>query len=128
MGLSRITPAFQKSIFPGDQADLPHASIPAEFARIPAGCEQQITGDTTMFTNMKMALAAVLVLGTASVALANDNDETGGFVVPGSMDGVNPAYHRDIFGNAGTARAYGFTAWPAEQEDRAQSGKKSRNR
>ena len=81
-----------------------------------------------MFTNTKMALAAVLVLGTASAALANDNDETGGFVVPGSMDGVNPAYHPDIFGNAAAARAYGFTAWPAEQEDRSQSGKKGHNR
>ena len=81
-----------------------------------------------MFTNSKMALAAALILGTASAALANDSDETGGFVLPGSMDGVNPAYHPDIFGNAGAARAYGFAAWPAEQEDRSQSGKKGRNR
>ena len=76
-----------------------------------------------MFT--KTILAAALILGTASAALANDNDETGGFVMPGSMDGVNPAHHPDIFGNPGTARAYGFTAWP-EQEDR--SGKKGRSR
>jgi hypothetical protein len=81
-----------------------------------------------MFTNTKIALAAALILGTASAALANDNDETGGFVLPGSMDGVNPVHHPDIFGNAGTARAYGFAAWPAEQEDRSQSGKKGRNR
>ena len=82
-----------------------------------------------MFTTTKIALATALILGAASAALAaNDSDETGGFVLPGSMDGVNPAYHRDIFGNAGTARAYGFTAWPAEQEDRSLSGKKGRNR
>jgi hypothetical protein len=40
-----------------------------------------------MLTKMKLALAAALVLGTASTALA------GGYVLPGSMDGVNPAYH-----------------------------------
>ena len=61
-----------------------------------------------MITSTKLALAAALILGTASAALANDNDETGGFVVPGSMDGVNPAYHPDIFGNRAVARSYGF--------------------
>jgi hypothetical protein len=81
-----------------------------------------------MFTNTKIALAAALVLGSASAALANDNDETGGYVLPGSMDGVNPAYHSDIFGNTGTAKAYGFAASPTELEDRSQSGKKSRSR
>ncbi len=80
-----------------------------------------------MFT--KTILATALILGTASVALANENEgETGGWVVPGSMDGVNPAHHPDIFGNSGTARSYGFTAWPAEQDDRYQSGKKGHNR
>jgi hypothetical protein len=79
-----------------------------------------------MFTRTKIALATALILGTASAALANDNDETGGFVMPGSMDGVNPAYHPDIFGNGGATRSFGFTAWPAEQEDR--SWKKGRNR
>jgi hypothetical protein len=128
VGLFGITPAFQQSIFPGHQADLPNVLKPTKFERTLAGCEQQITGDTTMFTNTKIALAAALILGTASAALANDNDETGGFVLPNSMDGVNPAYHHDIFGNAGTSRTYGFTAWPAEQEDRSQSGKKGRNR
>jgi hypothetical protein len=46
-----------------------------------------------MLTKIKFALAAVLVLGAASSALANDDDERGGYVLPGSMDGVNPAYH-----------------------------------
>jgi len=32
--------------------------------------------------------------------------------VPGSLDGVNPAYHPDIFGNAATAYAYGFVQSP----------------
>lgn len=38
--------------------------------------------------------AALGVVGAASVAQANEpTDEYGGFVVPGSMDGVNPVFH-----------------------------------
>lgn len=38
-------------------------------------------------------------LGTASVAQAsNENDERGGYVLPGSTDGVNPVYHPELFG------------------------------
>ena len=71
-----------------------------------------------MSTKIKLVLAAVLVLAAGSLAqAANENDggnETGGFVMPGSMDGVNPAYHPRWFGHAnagiysGGARAYGF--------------------
>jgi hypothetical protein len=39
-----------------------------------------------MLTKTKIVLAAALMLATASTAFA-------GHVVPGSMDGVNPAYH-----------------------------------
>jgi hypothetical protein len=50
-----------------------------------------------MLTKTKLAFAAVLVLSAGSLAQAgNDNDggnETGGYVLPGSMDGVNPVYH-----------------------------------
>jgi hypothetical protein len=54
-----------------------------------------------MLTKIKFALAAALVLGTASTALA------GGYVVPGSMDGVNPAYHPRWFPEYGRVmRAY----------------------
>jgi hypothetical protein len=57
----------------------------------------------------KIALATALILGTASAALATDSgDYGGGFVMPGSMDGVNPAYHPGIFGNPAAAKAYGF--------------------
>jgi hypothetical protein len=50
---------------------------------------------------MKLALAAALVLGTASTALA------GGYVLPGSMDGVNPVYHPRWFPQYGRVmRAY----------------------
>ena len=74
-----------------------------------------------MFTKIKLVLAAVLVAGAGSLAQAsNENDggnETGGFVMPGSMDGVNPAYHPGWFphyavpnGNAGND--YGYVASP----------------
>ena len=74
-----------------------------------------------MLTKTKLVLAAALVLGAGSLAqAANENDggnETGGFVRPGSMDGVNPAYHPGWFpgyaahqGNAG--QAYGYVVAP----------------
>jgi hypothetical protein len=50
-----------------------------------------------MLTKTKVVLAAVLVLGAGSLAQAsNDNDGgngTGGYVLPGNTDGVNPVYH-----------------------------------
>jgi hypothetical protein len=74
-------------------------------------------GDTTMLNKMsKMALAGAFILGIASAAQAsNENDggnETGGYVLPGSMNGVNPVYHRGIFANTDAARAYGFVVAP----------------
>jgi hypothetical protein len=68
-----------------------------------------------MLNKSKIALAAALILGTASAALANDSGEDrGGYVLPGSMDGVNPVYHRGIFGNADATRAYGFVPAPKQ--------------
>ncbi|HWF97498.1 MAG TPA: hypothetical protein VG291_21315 [Xanthobacteraceae bacterium] len=62
-----------------------------------------------MLTKTKIVLATLLMLGTASAALADGNmNNSGGSVMPGSLDGVNPAYHPGIFGNAATARSYGF--------------------
>jgi hypothetical protein len=76
-------------------------------------------GDMTMLNKMtKMALAGALIFGTASAALAsNENDggnETGGYVPPGSMDGVNPAYHPGILGRTDATKAYGFVAAPKQ--------------
>jgi hypothetical protein len=72
-----------------------------------------------MFTNTKTALSVAIVLGalgTASAALAGDQtDERGGYVLPGSMDGVNPVYHPGIFSNADAAKAYGFVASPSRK-------------
>src|ERR1700692_5147060 len=57
--------------------------------------------DTSMLNKTKIALAAALVIGTASPALA------AGHVVPGSMDGVNPVYHPRWFPQYGRVlRAY----------------------
>jgi hypothetical protein len=78
-----------------------------------------------MLTKTKVALAAALIVGTASAALANDSGENnqGGFVMPGSMDGVNPVYHPRWFpgyaahhDNAGNA--YGYAATPKHTHHR----------
>ena len=64
-----------------------------------------------MLTKTKIALATALVIGTASAALAGptvDRTAPGGHVMPGSLDGVNPAFHPEIFGNPAAAAAYGF--------------------
>jgi hypothetical protein len=78
-----------------------------------------------MFTKTKTALATALVLGSCVSALAasDQSEERGGFVIPGSMDGVNPVYHPDIFGNVNaevTKRSL--------QQDRSEWGKPSHRR
>ncbi len=65
-------------------------------------------GNKTLVT---LSLAAALgALGVASAFASEDHGRgtRGGFVVPGSLDGVNPAYHPDIFGNPVVASEYGF--------------------
>ena len=61
---------------------------------------------------LKTIFAAAFIVGTASAALASDNssgDYHGGFVVPGSTAGVNPAYHPDLFNNrASGSKAYDY--------------------
>jgi hypothetical protein len=66
-----------------------------------------------MLTKTKIALAAIIMLGAGSLAQASDNDggnETGGYreLGPGGVvtDGVNPAFHRSLRGNAGKAYDY----------------------
>jgi hypothetical protein len=67
------------------------------------------TKTTTTMTKTKIALAVALVIGGAFPALASsDTDPSGGYVVPGNLDGVNPADHPGIFGNPAAARSYGF--------------------
>ena len=75
-----------------------------------------------MSSKTRITLVAALILGTATAALANDSGEDrGGFVVPGSMVGVNPVYHPDIFGpavntdKAGKAYNYVVPTQPTKQ-------------
>jgi hypothetical protein len=76
-----------------------------------------------MLTKTKVVLAAALMLGTASAALAGDqNEERGGYVLPGNTDGVNPVYHPGWFpgyaarpADTGTAgQAYGYAPAPRQ--------------
>lgn len=77
-----------------------------------------------MFTKTKIALATALVLSSVATALANEQtEERGGFVIPGTMDGVNPVYHPDIFGSANAQ-----TAKQPLQQDRSEWGKPSYRR
>jgi hypothetical protein len=65
--------------------------------------ERKIFGALLMAT-------ALTVVGAAS-ARANDRDhgiERGGAVVRCSLEGVNPIFHPEVFGNGATARSYGF--------------------
>jgi hypothetical protein len=90
-----------------------------------------------MLTKTKIALAAVALLSLtgASAAWASDNssgDYHGGFVMPGSMDGVNPAYHPDLFLNhANASRAYGYaggrSAYAATKRSKAFDYSNGRN-
>ena len=56
-----------------------------------------------------IAAVALSVLGTAAMAGAKDDDGgsgAGGFVISGSTDGVNPAYHQDIFNSNRTLASH----------------------
>ena len=55
--------------------------------------------------NRKQGVCAgvlVLALGVVGVGLASDNsgEYSGGFVMPGSLAGVNPVHHPEIFGSS----------------------------
>lgn len=59
------------------------------------------------------AAAAIgsLLAGTASAG-HRSWPPPGGFVIPCSLDGVNPSHHLEIFGNPAVARSYGFVLGP----------------
>jgi hypothetical protein len=60
-----------------------------------------------MFSKTKIALCVAIAFGLgATAALANEKDDySGGFVIEGSMDGVNPVYHPDYFGKSAKTAA-----------------------
>ncbi|HEY2230499.1 MAG TPA: hypothetical protein VGI22_22715 [Xanthobacteraceae bacterium] len=59
------------------------------------------------------AVAAMVLPGVASAASDRGTGrDRGGHVVPCSLDGVNPAYHPDIFGDPAVARSFGFVIGP----------------
>jgi hypothetical protein len=70
---------------------------------------------------MMRAVQACVVLGTVAtltvpgIAAGSERGtgrDRGGHVVPCSLDGVNPAYHPEIFGNPAAARSFGFVMGP----------------
>jgi len=78
-------------------------------------------------TRKKALLPLAVILGTLGIPSAawsqcpDDRRCRGGFVVPCSLDGVNPVHHPHIFGNPALAyRIYGFVrardgAWYVER-------------
>ena len=72
----------------------------------------RVMEEAAMFGKKAILALAVItalgVLGTASAALAKGGRHSSGNMRPCSLDGVNPVYHPQIFGNAAVAREYGF--------------------
>jgi hypothetical protein len=81
-----------QSICSVHQADLRLALIPTVYARTPARCEQQHSGDMTMLTKSQIALSFAAVLGATSVfltthAFAQNHYPEFGRYEPGSKNG-----------------------------------------
>jgi hypothetical protein len=75
------------------------------------------------------AAIALGIIGAASVAQASDSGENdqGGFVMPGSMTGVNPVFHPGWFGKASNAgSAYGYAVLPIHKHRPAREQTPSR--
>jgi hypothetical protein len=73
--------------------------------------EREITmiGIKTLSTLLlATALGALAVTSAVASDRNSSRSDRGGYVLPGSLDGVNPAHHPEIFGNPAAAAAYGF--------------------
>jgi hypothetical protein len=58
----------------------------------------------------ELAIASALIVvgsGSAAWSFGGYNFRQGGYVIPCSLEGVNPVYHPEIFGNPAVA-SYGF--------------------
>jgi hypothetical protein len=77
-----------------------------------------------MITNTKIALAAALVLGAASAALANETETNPSTAQSEREWKEYLGQSQKHMGNAGTS--YGY--FGSQQDDFSQSGKKNRNR
>jgi hypothetical protein len=88
--------------------------------------EISISNKTTLIA-FSMAVALGALAGSAAQAASdNTGGDTGGYVLPGSLDGVNPVYHPGIFRNDSAAAAYGFA--PSSVHKHAWSPAKSAHR
>jgi hypothetical protein len=69
-------------------------------------------GGKKAFVPLAIIATMVGVLGTTSAAwsLRDDSEHyaTGVKVIPCRLDGINPVWHSEVFGNPAVARAYGF--------------------
>jgi hypothetical protein len=59
-----------------------------------------------------VAITAGLGVLGVDAAAARSHAHGTGYVVPCSLDGINPIYHRQIFGDPAVARSYGFVQGP----------------
>jgi ABC-type sugar transport system substrate-binding protein len=91
--------------------------------RTASATEQEITMSGKRTLIALSAAIALGVLGAASAAQAgNQGEDTGGFVMPGSMVGVNPVYHPGWFGRHPEAaadragNAYGYAPLPIHRD------------
>ena len=53
----------------------------------------------TMRPAVCIAVILVTAAGAAHASNSKQNEDDGGFVIPGSTAGVNPAYHPEYFGS-----------------------------
>jgi hypothetical protein len=69
--------------------------------------------EAVMIGKRTLVLLAVVgplavVASTPAAASIFGGRHQGGYVIPCSLDGVNPAFHPEIFGSPAAAREYGF--------------------
>ena len=73
------------------------------------GEEASVTGNNVFAVT---AIAAALGVCDADPATARGRGHSLGAVLPCSLSGVNPVYHRQIFDDPAVARSYGFVRGP----------------